>query len=52
MQKYYVVVISEDEEIDIEITARDEVDALKRTLIYIANEERKQNKELYRKLFS
>ena len=52
MQKYYVLVVSEDEKIDVEITARDEADALKRTLISIANEERKQNKELYRKLFS
>ena len=56
MQKYDVIVLSEKEKVEIDMSGRNEADALKRTLIYITNEENKkldkETKKIYKKLFS
>lgn len=56
MQKYNVIVLSENKKEEVEMTARNEDHALKRTLISIVNEEikklDKETKKIYKKLFS
>ena len=48
MKTFNVIIKSEDNEFEVNITANSEEDALKRTLIYISNQEKNE----YSKLFS
>ena len=47
MKRYEVIIASEDEKIEVKITARNEEEALKRTLLFMSTEA--QN--VYKKLF-